>query len=108
MDEILVDTYDEYEQISAWHCYLEDNISFPFEAVCEKQMLRSPLRIGEQVTATGLAKTDDCGEGIVVIIKWQDRVFAVPLEQLIPADINADFREAMEDWEYWVSTGYFY
>lgn len=103
LDEVLVDTYDEHEQISAWHCYLEDNISFPFDAVCEKQMIRSPLQVGEQVTATNLAKINDCGEGIMIIIEWQCRKFAVPLEQLKPADVNADFIEAVEDWKYWIS-----
>ncbi len=107
LDEILVDTYDEHEQISAWHCYLEDKIKFPFEAVCDKQMIRSPLQIGEQVTATGLAKKNDCGEGIVIIINWLDRRFAVPLEQLKPTDTNADFYEAVEDWKYWVTAGHF-
>ncbi len=108
LDEILVDTYDKHEQISAWHCYLQDTINFPFEAVCEKQMIRSPLQIGEQVTATDLAKINDCGEGIVIIINWMGRNFAIPLEQLKPADANADFSEAVEDWKYWVSAGCFF
>ena len=107
LNEIIVDTYDEYEQISAWHCYLKDNINFPFEAVCEKQTIRSPLRVGEQLVATSLAKIGDCNEGIVIIIKWQGREFGVPLEQLKPLDDNADFGEAMEDWKYWVSSGHF-
>ena len=107
LDEILVDTNDEHEQISAWHCYLQDKIIFPFEAICEKQMIRSPLQIGEKVTVTGLAKINDGGEGIAIVINWMGRSFAVPLEQLKPADANADFSEAVEDWKYWMSAGYF-
>ena len=106
-DEILVDAYDEYEQISAWNCYLEDALVFPFEALCEKEMIRSPLRIDEQVTAVKLADVDDCCEGIMVIIKWQDRKFAVPLEQLKPVNPDVSFAESIEDWKYWLATGCF-
>ena len=105
-DEILVDTYDEDEEISAWHCYLTGKLPFPFEAVCEKQMIRSPLMPEEKVTVIGLAETDDYKEDIAAMIKWQDRKFAVPLVQLRPADPTADFTEAIEDWKYWVSAGH--
>ena len=87
---------------------MKDAIAFPIEAVCEKQMIQSPLRVGEQVTAINLAKINDCNERIMIIIKWQDREFAVPLEQLKPIDAGADFCDAVEDWKYWVSAGRFY
>ena len=106
-NEILVDTYGEHEEMSAWHCCLKDNLIFPFEAICEKQMTRSPLNSGEKVTVIGLAKMNDCHGGIAVMIKWQDRKFAVPLEQLRPIDSAVDFGEAIEDWKYWISTGYY-
>lgn len=32
-DEILVDTYDEYEQLSAWYSYLDDELPFPFQGM---------------------------------------------------------------------------
>ena len=104
-EDILVDTYDEYEEASAWHCYLTDNLRFPFEAVCEKQIICSPLRSGENVTVTGIADIKDYHGGIAVIVKWQDRKFAVPLEQLKPVDSSAEFAEAIEDWKYWMVAG---
>jgi len=110
-NEIIVDCYDEYEELSGWYCYLEDNLSFPFEAVCEKKSLRSPLKVGEKLKAIKLADIDECGVKISAIVKWQDREFAVPLEQLKvleePNDLNEDFLQAMEDWKYWVSVGGF-
>jgi len=60
-DEIIVDCYDEYEELSGWYCHLEDRLSFPFEAVCEKKSQRSPLKVGEKVVAVGLADIDECG-----------------------------------------------
>lgn len=32
-DEILVDTYGEEEQLSAWYTYLEDELPFPFQGM---------------------------------------------------------------------------
>jgi len=34
MMEIVVDAYDEEEKAMGWASYLEDKISFPFEAEC--------------------------------------------------------------------------
>ncbi|MBK4730290.1 hypothetical protein JJD41_10505 [Oxynema sp. CENA135] len=31
-DEIIVDAYNDEEVMMSWYCYLQDNISFPFEA----------------------------------------------------------------------------
>jgi len=107
LDDILVDTYDEDAQISAWHDYFEDKLSFPFEAVCEKQLICSPLLPGEKLTVTGLVKFADSGENIVIMIEWQNRKFAIPLEQISTVDTSAVFSEAIEDWKYWVAAGYF-
>ncbi|HBL83538.1 MAG TPA: hypothetical protein DDZ99_01300 [Clostridiales bacterium] len=104
-NEILVDTYNEDEEMSAWHCYLTDTLTFPFGADASKQMLRSPLLSGEKVTVTGLAGMDDCYDGLVVMIQWQGRIFAVLLEQLsLDGDTSEKTREAVEDWQYWISS----
>jgi hypothetical protein len=34
------------------------------------------------------------------------RVFAVPLEQLNPIDVDSDSEEAVNDWKYWIGRGY--
>jgi hypothetical protein len=107
LEDILVDTYDEQEQIAAWHSHLTDTLAFPLEAECDKQMLCSPLLPGEQITVTGLAKESACRGGIAIIIKWQDRKFAVPLEQLKLKDTSSKASESVEDWKYWVSAGCF-
>ena len=101
-EEVLDEARDDYEEAAAWHAYLRDNTTFPFEAICEKQMICSPLYPDEQATVTGLADMEFCHNGITVIIKWQGRKFAVPLEQLRPVD-GAKFGEAIEDWKFWVS-----
>ena len=108
--EIVVDAYDEYERVAGWYCYLEDKISFPFKAKVIKNLRISPLKEGDEVLVLELSDQDDCNNGIFVQIEWETREFGVPLEQLYPIDTSgksdADTKEAVEDWHYWVDMGY--
>jgi Calcium binding len=42
--EIVVDCYNESERYSAWICYLEDKLEFPFRARCVTARKSSPLK----------------------------------------------------------------
>jgi hypothetical protein len=42
--EIIVDAYNESEVWTAWYCYLENTLAFPFEAKCVKSRKMSPLK----------------------------------------------------------------
>jgi len=45
-DDILVDTYGEEDaEIMSWYYYLEGRMSFPFHALCIKEMPQSPLSL---------------------------------------------------------------
>jgi len=48
-DEIVVDCYDEIEQMLGWQCYLDETLKFPFLAKCIKEQGVSPLMVGEVV-----------------------------------------------------------
>jgi hypothetical protein len=108
--EIVVDAYDEYERVAGWHCHLDDKMSFPFEATAVKELKVSPLKKGETVTVLSMADQDDCEGGMLVQVRWNDREFAVPLEQIRPMSVENEFDEdtleAIEDWCYWVDMGY--
>ena len=110
--EIVVDAYDEYERAAGWYCHLEDKISFPFKAKVIKNLRISPLKEGDEVLVLEMSDQDDCSSGIFVQIEWDDCEFGVPLEQLYPIDTNsksdADTKEAVEDWHYWVDMGYYF
>ena len=45
--EIVVDCYNESERYSAWICYLEDKLEFPFRARCVAVRKSSPLKSGD-------------------------------------------------------------
>ena len=42
--EIVVDAHDEDERAMGWHCYLDDNLKFPFRARCADARKISPLK----------------------------------------------------------------
>jgi hypothetical protein len=106
--EVVVDAYGEEERAMGWYYYLLDHIEFPFKAECKRDMLKSPLKSGEQVTILGMAPEEECRYGMWVLIEWDKRQCAVPLEQLRPIDTEESTERAVEDWEYWVRQGYLF
>jgi hypothetical protein len=99
--EIVVDAYNPEEQALGWYYYLEENLSFPFEARCVRERSVSPLREGETVRVTGLPDEQSCMEEMFVTIEWDDRMFGVPLSQLEGIDLDAEAQQAIADWKYW-------
>ena len=104
--EIIVDAYDEVERALGWYYYLEDQLSFPFEAECIAKRDTSPLKKGETVLVEGMASEDDCMHEMFVKVRWQKRRLAVPLSQLKAVEVDDKTQEAIEDWHYWLARGY--
>lgn len=109
-NEAIVDAYGTEEQAMGWYYYLQDRISFPFTAVCDAVRQISPLRIGDEVEALDMAREEECGREMFVLIRWGHRdadALAVPLSQLdAGADSDAATSEAVADWRYWTARGY--
>jgi hypothetical protein len=104
--EIVVDAYDEIERALGWYYYLDNMLSFPFRAECIAKRATSPLRVGEKVEVIGMPSEEDCEHEMFVTIRWKDDSLAVPLAQLRDIDADAETRQAIEDWHYWVRRGY--
>jgi len=104
--EIVVDAHDSEEQAMGWFSYLDDTLHFPFTARCIAQRARSPLRVGDEVDIVGLAPEDECGHEMFVLTRWEGGTLAVPLSQLEGVVVDAETRQAIEDWQYWVARGY--
>ncbi len=105
-NEAIVDAYGPEEQAMGWHCYLADNIVFPFKGRCIKARRTSPLKVGQEVKVLKMAPEDDCMHEMFVEIKWSVRTLAIPLSQIEPVKTDSKTEEAVEDWHYWVSRGY--
>lgn len=99
--EIVVDAYNEEERAMGWYCYLEEQLTFPFEARVRQAMAASPLRPGETVSVTVLAHEDLCRVGIFVWVRCNQRDLVAPLAQLVPVRPDEPTRVAVADWHYW-------
>jgi hypothetical protein len=104
-DEIIVDCYDEYEEMSGWYCYLEEKITFPFTA---KSQGSKRKKSGETkpLTVVGIADQEDCEREIfMMILLKEDGIedqIPVPLATLEVIEADQATKEAIADWHYWV------
>lgn len=106
--EIVVDAYDAGERAMGWYYYLEEQLQFPFTASCIAKRAISPLRVKDEVEVIGMPGEDECSHEMFVTIRWDRKDgLAVPLSQLKPSsDTDEQTRQAIEDWQYWVTIGY--
>jgi hypothetical protein len=99
--EIVVDAYDSYERLTGWVCSIEDTVNNNVRCRCYKTRSMSPLVVGEEVDVLSIAPFDDCESEMFVVVKWNNRKLAVPLEQLEPISGDPKAIEIIEDWLYW-------
>ena len=104
--EIMPDAHGQEEQALSWYYYLEEQLSFPFQAECVAEASRSPLRVGERVEVIGMPPEEVCDHEMFVTVRWQGRDFAVPLAVLAVRSVDDGTRRAIDDWHTWVERGY--
>jgi len=104
--EAVVDAYNTEERAMGWYCYLEERLKFTFKARCASKREISPLRVGEDVDVMGMAREAECESEMFVRVRWRGRRLAVPLSQLKPLAAEAQTKEAVADWQYWLGRGY--
>lgn len=104
--EIIVDAYNEEERAMGWYYYVENKILCPFKAICISSRQISVLEENDEVKVIGLADESECMEELFVLIDWNSKNLAVPLDQLKALTNHKETIEAIEDWHYWVARGY--
>lgn len=104
--EAVVDANDEEERAKGWYYYLQDKLSFPFQASCVKERKISHLSTGENVTVIRLAPEDECLHEVFVEVQRAENTVAIPLDQLEAVGADSNTHEGVEDWRYWVKLGY--
>lgn len=105
-DEIIADAEDAEERALGWHQYLDEKITFPFQARCIMKRFVSPLEPGEEITIEGMGPEEECMHEMFVVGKWMDRQIAVPLYQLEALNGDLNTHQAITDWLYWIARGY--
>jgi hypothetical protein len=107
MMEVVVDAHDEQERAMGWYYYLQDQLQFPFTALCIAKRPISPLRVKDEVEVIGMPGEDECEHEIFVTIRWEQEGLAVPLAQIRPiAATDEQTKQAVADWHYWVQMEY--
>lgn len=106
--EVVVDAYDRHEKAIGWYIYLEEALTFPFEARCIAEREVSPLNEGETVRVVGMSSIEACKHEMFVTIEWMDRELGVPLAQLEPIGVDNEADVAIADWQYWDGRGYLF
>lgn len=105
--EIVVDAYDAHERAMGWYYYLEEQLAFPFTAICIAKRQISPLRVNDEVEVIGMPDESECEHEMFVTIPWGKEGLAVPLAQLKPIpETDRRTKQAVADWHYWVQMGY--
>jgi hypothetical protein len=104
--EIIVAAYGPEEQAMGWYYDLEEKVAFPFRATCIAERRSSPLREGDKVEVIGMAPKSDCQHEMLVHLQWEGRTLGVPLSQLMGIGVEAETKQAIDDWQYWVQQGY--
>jgi|SRR5580698_7827270 hypothetical protein len=105
--EIVVDAYGSEERAMSWYYYLEEQLRFPFTATCIAKRASSPLQVKDSVEVIGMPGEDECEHEVFVKIRWDKEGLAVPLSQLRPIrDTDEETKQAVEDWHYWIHSGY--
>lgn len=104
--EAVVDAHDEGERALGWYYYVQNKLGVPFAARCVEVRSVSPLEAGEEVQVVGMPPEEECERELFVEIQWKQRKLAVPLSQLAVVKANAETKEAVTDWHYWVKQGY--
>ncbi len=106
--EVVVDAYDAQERAMGWYYYLQEQLAFPFTAICVEMRSISPLRVKDEVEVVGMPNERECEHEMFVTIPWDRKEgLAVPLAQLKPIpETDKQTKQAVEDWHYWVHMGY--
>lgn len=107
--EVVVDCYDRHERAMGWYYYIESQLQFPFTAICISKRAVSPLRVKDEVEVIGMPPEEECECEVFVTIRWERDGLAVPLAQLEPIRYtDAQTKQAVGDWHYWLKMGYEY
>jgi hypothetical protein len=114
LTEIVVDAYDPQERALSWYVYLEEALTFPFLAKCQRRRAGSPqgapLQVGDEVEIIGMAP-EVAPRGfpeheLFVMMRWEREGLGVPLSQLAVVHADEQTQQAVADWHYWVEQGY--
>lgn len=108
--EVIVDAEDKEDRAMGWYYYLDDNLNVPFMANLKKKSRKTSAVEEKKVEVLGMAPDDECLKDMYVEVVYpngQDEdVFTAKLSDLVAINTDAETKEAIADWHYWLARGY--
>jgi hypothetical protein len=95
-----IDPDDEWEQMDRWGEYLEEILTFPFEAEVTEFQERSPLHSGDMVRVHGITDTDE-HYGVIVNLRHGRKRYDFPLCDLTPTDQKSSNYDPVRTYAIW-------
>jgi hypothetical protein len=105
LEALLGECQNEWEQLTILEASLEEQLDFPFRAVCDVAPEQGSYAIvpGDRVMVLGLLEADKQW-GVMVRVRKGKRFFRCPLFRLLPKNLAALQKEAVNDYRAWFRT----
>jgi hypothetical protein len=105
LEGLLCDCQNEWEQLAVLEADLEEQLEFPFRAVCDVLPEEGSYGIveGDRVMVLGLLEADKRW-GIMVRVRKGKRFFRCPLFRLQPKNLTPSRKVAVNDYRAWFRT----
>jgi Calcium binding len=105
LETLLSECQNEWEQLTVLEASLEEQLDFPFRAVCDVPPEQGSFGLvaGDRVMVVGLLEADKQW-GIMVRVRKGKRFFRCPLFRLLPKNLSALQKEAVNDYRAWFRT----
>jgi hypothetical protein len=105
LETLLIECQNEWEQLTVLEAFLEEELDFPFRAVCDVHPEQGSYAIvaGDRVMVFGLLEADKQW-GVMVRVRKGKRFFRCPLFRLLPKNLTVLQKEAVNDYRAWFRT----
>ena len=95
-----IDPEGEMSPLYVWAEYLEQKLTFPFEAVVDEWQERGPLRSGDKVRVHAIEDADE-HYGIIVKLRRGRQQFHMPLCDLAATDTDSPIHDLIDLYRTW-------
>jgi hypothetical protein len=95
-----IDPDDEFASMGAWYDYMEEHLTFPFEAEIDEFQERSPLQSGDRVRVYGLTDADEF-YGVIVRLRKGREKYHFPLCDLEALDEDSENYAIIRSYRVW-------
>jgi hypothetical protein len=102
LEALFVDCHNEWEQLATLEVYLEEQLDFPFQAVCDVAPVPGSYGIDQGDRLKVLAFLDsDQRWGVMVRVQKGRRFYRCPLFRLKPKELTPSQMTAVGDYRAW-------